>query len=312
MSTRPLISVITAAYNASATLAETMASVRAQTFAEWEHIVIDDGSSDHTLQIAEQAAASEERVRVLSQANTGTAGARNAGLAAARGEWVCILDADDLLLPTFFERLLEFAAEEPGYDIYSADGEVLLRDGRRIPLQPGPGWDTVRSVSAREQLRESLVPGTSLARRDVFERCGGYRPVYSEDYDFWLRALILGARQRFLPERLWVYRRQEGSKTGALLREAESLLQILTDACAMPELAEADRAECERAVAFSRERIGRRELEEDLLRGEFRGARGRYLRARRAFPDVGKYLVGAALMLVNPRLYARVKAARMV
>lgn len=308
----PRISVITAAYNSSATLAETIASVRAQTFADWEHLIVDDGSTDDTRRIAEEAAADDPRVRVLSQANTGTAGARNAALEQAPGEWICILDADDLLLPTYFERILAFAAEEPGYDIYSADGEMLLPDGRRLPVQAGPGWDRVRSVSVTEQLWESLVPGTSLATRAVFDRCGGYRSVYSEDYDFWLRALILGARQRFLPERLWVYRRTVGSKTGALVREAESLLQILTDARAMPELTDTERAECDRIIAFSRVRIKRRQLEEDLLAGHYEGARTRYREASAAFPDRSKYLVGLALMLLSPALYARIKSRRMV
>lgn len=309
---RPLVSIITAAYNAAGTLVDTAASVRDQTFAGWEHIIVDDGSVDDTRRVAEGIAASDPRVRVLSQANAGTAAARNAGLAEAQGAWICILDADDLLMPRFLERLLAFTSDDPGYDIYSADGEVLLPDGRRRALQPGDGWDRVRSVTVAEQFRESLVPGTSLARREVFERCGGYRAVYSEDYDFWLRALILGARQRFLPEPLWVYRRQEGSKTHALVREAESLLEILTHARAMPELAAADSAACERAIAFAHARIARRRLEEDLLAGRFRGARMAYWRSRAAFPGRGKYLVGLALMLASPASYARIKRQRMV
>lgn len=312
MTEQPLISVITAAYNAGSTLAETMASVRAQSYADWEHLIVDDGSTDETRSIAEAVAAGDPRVRVLSQSNAGTAAARNAALAEVRGQWLCILDADDLLLPGFFERLLAFVAEEPGYDIYTADGEALLPDGRRLTLLPGRGWDTVRSVSVREQLRESLVLQTSLARRTVFDLCGGYRAVYSEDYDFWLRALILGARQRFLPEKLWLYRRQPGSKTRALVREAESLLEILMHVRSMPEMTGADAAACDRAIAFAHARIARRRLEEALLRGEYRGARAAYWRSRAAFPDKGKYLLGAMLMLVSPAVYARIKGGRMV
>lgn len=308
----PAVSIITAAFNAAATLAETVASVRAQTREDWELVLVDDGSRDVTRMIAEGLAAEDPRIRVFAQDNGGTAAARNAAFAHARADWHVVLDADDLLAPTFLERILAFRAEHPGYDIYSANGELLLRDGGRAPLLPGRGWDRVRSVSAAEQMEESLVPGTSLTHRSVFERCGGYRAVYSEDYDFWLRALILGARQIFLPERLWLYRRQGDSKTTALVREAESILEILTSARAMPELTPEDASACDAAIAFAEARIGRRKLEEALLRGEYAGARGAYVRYRRAFPGAGKYVLGFVLMMVSPRLYARIKARRMV
>jgi hypothetical protein len=222
-----------------------------------------------------------------------------------------MLDADDLLLPGFLKSMETFREEHPGFDVYSGDGELLLADGRRLPL-PGIGNHRVRSVSVTDQLWESMVPGTSLARREVFARCGGYRDVYSEDYDFWLRALILGARQLHNPERLWLYRRQAGSKTTALVREAQSILEILTDARAMPELTSGQRAECDRAIAFARERVGRRELEEALLRGEYDGARTAYVRYHRAFPGSAKYALGFVLMMVSPRLYSKVKARRII
>jgi glycosyltransferase involved in cell wall biosynthesis len=308
----PAVSIVTAAYNASATLAETVESVLAQTERSWELVIVDDGSTDETLAIAEGFAASDPRIRVVAQANAGTAAARNAGVSVSSGEWLCILDADDLLLPDYLEKIESFGQGHPGYDIYSAGADVLLRDGRRIPLLTGRDWGRIRSVSAAEQLWESLVPGTSLMRRDVFDRCGGYRDVYSEDYDFWLRALVLGARQLYLPERLWVYRRQGGSKTTALVAEAESLLGILTDVREMPQLTDDQRAECDRAIAFAQARVGRRQLEEALLRGEYAGARSAYVRYRLAFPGRAKYALGLVLMTASPRLYAAIKRGRMV
>ncbi|MRS12110.1 MAG: glycosyltransferase [Actinobacteria bacterium] len=308
----PAVSIVTAAYNASATLAETVESVLAQTDGDWEFVIVDDGSTDATLAIAERFASTDTRVRVISQANAGTAAARNAGVRASHAPWLVMLDSDDLLAPEFISRMSAFRVEHPGFDIYSANGELLLPNGRRMPLVPGAGQDRVHSVAVSEQLWESLVPGTSVARREVFERCGGYRAVYSEDYDFWLRALILGARQIQNPERLWLYRRQAGSKTRALVREAESILAILNDAREMPELTDEERAECDRSIAFAHARVNRRELEEALLDGKYAGARGAYVRARGAFPDRRKYSVGLALMMLSPRLYARVKARRMV
>lgn len=309
----PAVSIVTAAYDAAATLGATIDSVLAQTDDDWELVIVDDGSTDGTLALAERFASTDTRIRVLTQANAGTAAARNAGVSASRAPWLVMLDADDLLSPDFLERMTAFRDEHPGFDIYSADGELLLPDGRRLPLVPGtPMPGRVRSVTVAGQLWESLVPGTSVMHRDVFERCGGYRDVYSEDYDFWLRALILGARQLQNPEPLWLYRRQAGSKTSALVREAESILAILTDARSMPELTDEERVECDRAIAFAEARIKRRELEEALLCGKYSGARSAYMRARDAFPDRGKYALGFVLMTLSPRLYARIKAGRMV
>lgn len=308
----PRVSVITAAYNAGATLGETIESVLAQTDSDWELIVVDDGSTDATREIAERYAAYDPRVRVVSQPNSGTAAARNTGVRESRAGWLCMLDADDLLTPEFLKRMAAFAEEHPGYDIYSPATTMLLRDGRRAPLHTGGEWERIGSVSAAAQMRESSIAQVSLLKRAVFDLAGGYRDIYSEDYDFWLRALILGARQIYNPEPLWVYRRQEGSKTTGLVREAESILRILTDARSMPQLTPALSAECDRWIAFARARIGRRHLEEALLRGDFEGARGTYIRHRAAFPDKPKYLAGLALMLVSPRLYARIKSRRMV
>jgi len=312
MGAAPVVSIVTAAYNAAATLEETVASVRAQTRPDWELVIVDDGSTDATRAIAERLAAEDDRIRVVSQANAGTAAARNTGVRGSCAKWLCMLDADDLLLPGFLERMWAFAEDHPGYDIYSPTTTMLLRDGRRVPLMTGGEWREVRSVTAAVQMHESSIAQVSLVTRATFDRVGGYRPVYSEDYDFWLRALILGARQIQNPEPLWVYRRQEGSKTTALVREAESILEILTDARAMPELAPDDRAACDAAIAFAEARVGRRHLEEALLRGEYKGARGAYMRYRGAFPGVGKYALGFVLMMLSPRLYARIKAGRMV
>lgn len=308
----PAVSIVMAAYNAAATLRETVGSVLALTRGGWELVIVDDGSTDDTPAIAAEHAARDPRIRVITKANGGTASARNAGFAAARAGWLLFLDADDLIAPAYLESMERFIEAEPGYDIYSASGEVLLRDGSRRPLFTDRRWREARSVSVAEELAESSIFAVTLFTRAVWESTGGFREIYSEDYDFWLRALILGARHRHNPEVLWTYRRQEGSKTSALVREAESILRILTDARAMPEMGAADREVCDRWIAFAHARVARRHLEEALLRGEYAGARAAYWRSRAAFPDTRKYFLGFVLMLVSPRLYARIKSGRMI
>jgi glycosyltransferase involved in cell wall biosynthesis len=101
-----LVSVVIPAYNAQATLDETLSSVRAQTHQTLEIIVVDDGSTDGTHALAERHAAADARIRVLHQANAGVAAARNAGWQHSRAEFIAFVDADDLWAPTKIERQL--------------------------------------------------------------------------------------------------------------------------------------------------------------------------------------------------------------
>jgi glycosyltransferase involved in cell wall biosynthesis len=115
---RPLVSVIIPAYNAVATLERTLRSAAAQTYDRIEIIIVDDGSTDSTVDMANQFCADEPRARLIQQQNAGVAAARNAGIAAARGEWVAPLDADDLWHPTKIDRQVEAALgapERPGF-----------------------------------------------------------------------------------------------------------------------------------------------------------------------------------------------------
>lgn len=104
-----MISVIIPAYNAGRTLAACLDSLRAQTHTDWQGIIIDDGSTDNTRAIAEQYAAQDRRITVLHQPNGGECAARNAGLAAATGEYIAFIDADDTVLPTYLQHMAEAA-----------------------------------------------------------------------------------------------------------------------------------------------------------------------------------------------------------
>jgi glycosyltransferase involved in cell wall biosynthesis len=106
---RPLVSVIVAAYNAEATLAETLRSALAQSYRPVEIILVDDGSTDRTAEIASSFA----EVILIRQANAGVAAARNAGIRASRGEWLAPLDADDLWHPAKLERQVAAALAAP-------------------------------------------------------------------------------------------------------------------------------------------------------------------------------------------------------
>lgn len=125
----PLVSVIIPAYNATRTLQETVQSALSQTMSDFEIIIVDDGSSDDTLEVARSI--EDERVRVLTQPNGGVAAARNAGIRAASGKYVALLDADDLWVPHKLERQLEVL--ESGQDVYAVQsGATFVNDSLEV------------------------------------------------------------------------------------------------------------------------------------------------------------------------------------
>lgn len=139
MSTSPLVSIITPCYNAERFLPEHLASVAAQTWPHWEHVLVDDGSTDGTARILADAAAADPRRRVLTQANAGAHAARNAALATASGRYIAFLDADDVWLPDKLAAQIGFMAERGvgmSYHWYRAidvDGNLLSTEPIWMP-----------------------------------------------------------------------------------------------------------------------------------------------------------------------------------
>src|ERR1700722_20075762 len=109
----PLISVIIPAFNSASTLAESLQSVQAQTFKNFEAIIVDDGSTDETPDIARGFCAADSRFTLIRQPNGGVSAARNNGLGRARGEWVAFQDADDVWFAEKLERQLELTRQHP-------------------------------------------------------------------------------------------------------------------------------------------------------------------------------------------------------
>lgn len=312
MASRSCVSFITSAYNAASTIGETVDSVLGQTRDDWEMIIIDDGSIDETAAVAQRHAARDDRVSITRQGNAGTAAARNAGAARATGRFWCFLDADDTLQPGYIAAQAAFAAEHPGYDIYSCNAWLELRSGRRRLMWRGSRFERPLSLALEEQLQESSILLMSLLTPRVFELTGGFRDLHSEDYDFWLRAMVLGASHIYNPSSVAVYRRHAASKTTDMIAEAESFLRIHQDVLEMPELTDAQRELCRQVIAFDRARIARRMFETSILSGDFGGARGAYLRNREAYPDRLNYAVGLGLVMASPHLYGYVKKRRLV
>lgn len=127
------VSIITPLYNAARFLSQTIESVISQTYPDWEMIIINDGSTDNSEQIALSYAARDERIQVFSQANGGSAAARNNGIRRAEGRYIALLDADDLWEPDFLESQLALLEEKNAVLVYgahkriNAQGEEIMR-----------------------------------------------------------------------------------------------------------------------------------------------------------------------------------------
>jgi len=203
----PTVSVVIPTYNRKDLLPEAIDSVLGQTFTDYEVIVMDHGSTDGTAQWV--SATYGNRVRCISLPYCELpACPRNAGIRAARGEFVCFLDSDDLWLPHTLKRLMEAAEADPAAGLYFGLAQAF--EGSKTlsttidPARPRSGHVFERLLSGN-----FVAIPTVMVRRDVLEAVGGFdeRPAYraTEDYDLWLR-IAYRHPFHFVPEVLARYR----------------------------------------------------------------------------------------------------------
>jgi teichuronic acid biosynthesis glycosyltransferase TuaG len=225
MSGTPLVSVITAAFNAENFIAETIASVQAQSLTDWEMLVADDASSDRTAAIVRDLAAADPRIRLIGLAeNGGVARARNAALAAARGRFIAFLDSDDLWLPQKLERQTRF--------MFERDAAVSYTGFRRIDEAGGSTGRLVR-VPARLTYRQ-LLKNTAIATLTGMvdtAKTGPLRMTEArrDDYILWLSILKRGFIAHGLQEDLARYRVVTGSLSSKPKRSAAWVWNVYRD-----------------------------------------------------------------------------------
>jgi glycosyltransferase involved in cell wall biosynthesis len=220
----PRVSVIIPAHDAAAYIEQTLASVAAQTYSDWEVILTDDASGDDTAKRAAAAPAGPTVVR--SEANLGPAGARNLALEQASGELVALLDADDLWLPTYLERQVARYDEEsrrPGAPVGIVACDALLRgpDGDLPGTYMGQFHGAAEPLSLERVLARNRIYVSSLMPRDAGEEVGWFAPELfgTEDHDLWVRILETGRRAVLNQEVLAVYRKAAGSVSSNIARQ---------------------------------------------------------------------------------------------
>jgi len=204
----PLFSVIIPVYNGAVTLARAIESVLAQSYAGYEVIVVDDGSTDGSRAVARDFA---ERIRYFRQDNAGVSAARNAGARHARGEWLAFLDADDWYYPDRLRRHAEWIMRDPALDFLTGDYDYVRPDGSHI-ARSMEGHASGRALLAKAggspevvMTEEELGPfvaehfgdtHTLSVPRQTFLRLGGYPPGYRVCEDVYFLARLCAASRR--------------------------------------------------------------------------------------------------------------------
>jgi glycosyltransferase involved in cell wall biosynthesis len=209
----PLVSIVVPTYNSALYLASTVDSVTAQTFEDWELVLLDDGSSDTTVQLSQQLADGNPKIRAAIGSHGGPAVARNEGLRHSdpRSEFVIFLDSDDRWEPDALETLLQVLKDNPG--CIAAHGLARATDLQGMQYENDDLADTMRhrravtpngliDVPVSEPTTFSMLlvshwivtPGTCLVRRSVLEKVGAFAPETSpvEDWDLHIRLARAG------------------------------------------------------------------------------------------------------------------------
>jgi glycosyltransferase involved in cell wall biosynthesis len=225
----PYVSVIIPTYNRSNFITETIDSVLAQTYLDFEIIIVDDGSTDNTLEVLSLYG---EKIKIIQQDNQGQGPARNAGIKSSKGEWIAFLDSDDLWKPNKLQMQYELIknkhdlvwvySDADAFDVIT--GEILYSFGDKQKLWEG---DILEKI-----LIQNFIPSpTPLIKKSIFEHVGYFHNYeVSQDWDMWMRIsehYPIG----LIPMSLALYRKHPGNITSNIIWEKKytSGINIIND-----------------------------------------------------------------------------------
>ena len=229
---RPIISVVIPAYNAAAYIGDTLDSVFAQTFHDYEVVIVNDGSPD-TVDLERALQLFTTRIRYIKQQNLGAAAARNEGVRQAKGDFIAFLDADDLWMPEYLDYQLKFLHEE-NCDLVCADaivfGDAPDAGGTYMEnlMDSAPPQGPVSFIDLLSAER-SLITSGILVRRNLVLEVGLFDEALrnAQDFDLWLRLARYGARLAYHRKALLRYRTSPNSLTGDAINSLVRELRVL-------------------------------------------------------------------------------------
>jgi glycosyltransferase involved in cell wall biosynthesis len=212
----PRVSVVIPCFNQGRYLDEAVESVLGQTYADWEVLVVNDGSTEpQTAEILRDY--QRPKTRVVHTANQGLPGARNAGIREAAGEYILPLDADDRIGPTYLEQAVRELDADPRLGIVYCEAEYFGGQSGKWEMPP---------YAFPEILFGNMIFCSAMFRRADWEKVGGYKAAMKhgwEDWELWLSLIELGRGVYRVPETLFYYRRQPGSMIDVLARSPDRL-----------------------------------------------------------------------------------------
>ena len=303
----PLVSIIIPAYNVAPFIGETLDSVFAQTFTDFEVIVVNDGSPD-TEEFEPAIQPYRKRICYLKQENHGASAARNTGLRAARGELIAFLDADDLWSPQYLEQQIKFIREDD-CDLACADAMIfgVSADAGRSYMDslmgtaPAQGRVTFLELVNADR---SLITSGVVARRDLILEVGLFDETLrnAQDFDLWLRLARHGARLAYHRQVLLSYRSRANSLSGDAINSHQRELRVFDKIEQSYEFTPAERAEVA-AVIRNRRALLKYELGKlYLVLGDFGRARESFANAINLKPS-WKPRLALWFTCIAPRLF---------
>lgn len=225
---RPRIAVITTCWNDARFVGQMMDSVRASTVVDYEHVCVNNGSTDESGTIMADYAASDSRVRVTHlPENISLGGGMNVAVAQVRAPWLLKLDADDLIDPTYLAEILRAAEDDPAVNCIFSPARIIGHGYPEPQTYRYPAFDGARMIDT------FLVPGPSAWPLDLWRALGGLdeRMTHGEDWDFAVRAeRLVGLRCYQLAEPRWSYRQHAEPRmhVEGMRRQAEIQAHMLT------------------------------------------------------------------------------------
>lgn len=296
------VSVVIPAYQAERFVAEAVRSVLEQDDQPLEVIVVDDGSTDDTAEVVDGLGSS---VTLISKDHAGEASARNAGLRAAKGEWVAFLDADDRWLPGRLVAVRDRIRGDPSADLFTSDG-FIEAGGEITGRCYGPNWSFEHDHQRTEILRRNFVFGHVVARRRRLVDLGGFDESieHTTDWEMWIRLLLDGGRIALVDRPLSVYRVHTGSLSADRAAMARGSLRTLARAAANPAITPPERAIVDDTIAQLRSTLERSRMTEALAERDPRRIRRRATEVARCRDQPPRSRAKAVVAVALPRVAA--------
>jgi len=209
----PLISICIPTYNRAQFIEKAVRSALAQTYSNFEVVVVDDGSTDNTAAIMSEIR--DPRVRFILKEHSGGPQTRNRCVAEARGEFFIWLDSDDALLPRTLRAYAEAAAQHPAVDVFYGNLQIADENLNVVEVWSYLDYHGWSEALLSDLIIKNRIPnGFTMIRKSRFEQIGGYDPAFprAHDYEFWAR-LAPAATVKRVNTDVGIYRRHEGSLT---------------------------------------------------------------------------------------------------